>query len=312
QLYQLSGTLRTRVLRGMVEPAWANGHIGLAGAPHAAAWIAMLQHLRHRVSARAGEWHDFGIHGGPVRIAGDAALVPNPSDVRTRVREDDRLWLQSPDQRPGARPIVHLLASAGAFTVGAVEPDFMNATVLREQLGELRAVEIVIAGRVTVRMLVPVPRRKVQSSPEPLRRTRVHELAHDVARAASPRASGHAVFCCFCWPETEAVVMLGREDHCAEASAARAPRPLPRIEVRGREQGGILLSVTPFAIGEGVHAKVHEHRQLVALPLELRGRGVRPCAESDPWEDQRPRDGGEELPAASGRHGWRGDRGLGG
>src|SRR5688572_1378747 len=48
------------------------------------------------------------------------------------------------------------------------------------------------------------------------------------------------------------------------------PGPLPGIELCRREDGGRFLPVTPLAIGKGVHTEVDEHRELVALPLELR------------------------------------------
>ena len=70
-------------------------------------------------------------------------------------------------------------------------------------------------------------------------------------------------------------MMLGREDHRAEAARLRGTRPLPRIQVRRREDRRILAAVAPLAIGEGVDAEVQEERELVALPRELRGRRAR-------------------------------------
>jgi hypothetical protein len=66
-------------------------------------------------------------------------------------------------------------------------------------------------------------------------------------------------------------MVLGREDHHAEASAPRGARPLPGIERRGREDARIFFSVAPLAVRERVDAEVKEEGKLVSLPLELGG-----------------------------------------
>ena len=65
--------------------------------------------------------------------------------------------------------------------------------------------------------------------------------------------------------------MFRREDHRAEPRLLRHTSPLPGVEFRGRKDGGRFLAVPPLAIGEGVHAEVDEHRELIALPLQLGG-----------------------------------------
>ncbi len=71
-------------------------------------------------------------------------------------------------------------------------------------------------------------------------------------------------------------MVLGRQNHRAEAGVARGARPLPaRPAPAGANERGILVAVAPLAIAERVHAEVEKHRQLVALPLELRRRGAR-------------------------------------
>ncbi len=72
------------------------------------------------------------------------------------------------------------------------------------------------------------------------------------------------------WPQAEAVVVLGGQDHGTEAGRAGGARPLTGIEPVRVEDRRILGAVSPLAVGEGVHAEVEEHRQLVALPGELR------------------------------------------
>ena len=142
---------------------------------------------------------------------------------------------------------------------------------MRQQLRQLVGVDVVVARRVAVGRMIPVPRREIQPGAESFGAARVDELADDIAAAAPPRTLRHRVRRRPGWPEAEAVVMLGGEDHRAEPGGARLPWPRPRVE-RGRiEDAGIFAAVAPLAIGEGVDAEVQEERELVALPRELRG-----------------------------------------
>ena len=125
--------------------------------------------------------------------------------------------------------------------------------------------------------MVAVPRREVQSRAEPLGSTGVHELANDVALPAAERARGDRVSRRGSRPETEAVVMLRREDQRAEAGGLRRACPLSRVEPSRIEDGRVFLAVPPFTVGEGVHPEMEEHRQLVALPGQLRLARHREC-----------------------------------
>src|SRR4029078_2172029 len=104
-----------RVLRRVVEPAGTDREVAFTRTPRAAVGIAVLQHLRRRVAADAGDADDVGVDGGPVGIAGDAALVADPADVGAGVGEHHRTRLQLPHQAPRARPAVVLLLPALAY-----------------------------------------------------------------------------------------------------------------------------------------------------------------------------------------------------
>src|SRR5262249_8484253 len=187
----------------------------------------------HRGDARtalAWKRDDGGIDGRPVRLAGDAAFVADPPDIRARVREHHRLRLQLADERPRARPVVLLLLAVWSLAVRAVEPDFVDRAVPRQQFGELVAVEVVVARRVAVARLVPIPRSRVQPGSQPSPPTRLYECAADVAAAAAKRARRHRMRRRLRRPQTEAVVMLRGEDHRAEAARFRSASPLPRVE----------------------------------------------------------------------------------
>src|SRR4029079_5998255 len=98
----------------------------------------------------------------------------------------------------------------------------------------------------------------------------VHELAHHVAAAAPERRALDRVLRGLRRPQAEAVVMLRGENHRAEAAGPGRTRPLPGVELRGREDRRALRAVAPLSVGEGVDAEMEEQRQRVALPFELR------------------------------------------
>ena len=168
-----------------------------------------------------------------------------------------------------ARPVVDLALPVGAFPVGAVEPHLADRPVAGEQLAELRRIDVVVARRVAVGGLMPVPRAQVEAGAEPLSAAGIHELAHHVARAVAPWRGAHGVVGRPCGPEAEAVVVLGGQHHRPGAGGAGGAGPGARIERGGREEGRALSPVTPFAAGEGVDGEVHEDGDLFALPAEL-------------------------------------------
>ena len=266
------GRLHPRVLGRMVKPARPNRRVRLRRAPHRAVAIPVLQRVDDAWTADAWRRHSRRIDGGPVRLAGRAVLVAAPADVGPRVREDDGIRLEFLDETERARPVVDLPLPVGSFAVGAVEPHFVEPAVLRQQLGQLIGVDVVVSRRVAVGGMIPVPRRQIEPGAEPFGPAGIDELAHHVAAAATPRAFRDGVRRRFGRPETEPVVMLGGEDHGPEAGGACGPGPGASVERGRREDRGILAAVTPLAVGEGIDAEVQEERELVALPRELRGR----------------------------------------
>src|SRR5262249_11279686 len=133
----------------------------------------------------------------------------------------------------------------------------------------------VVPRRIAVGRVVPVPRREIQTRLESVRATRVGELAHDVPMTVSKRARGDGMRSRLRWPETEAIVMLRRENERSRSGRTRGARPLPRVEVGWREDRRVLTPVAPLAVGERVDAEMKKERQLVALPVELRRRRTR-------------------------------------
>ena len=266
---ELLHRLHALVLSGVIEPAGTDRGVGLGGPPHRAVRVAVLQGGDHRVTRRAGIRHRGGIHRGPVGIARRAAFVAAPAYVGTSIGKHHRVRLQAAHQSEDARPVIDLAAPVGSLAIGAVEPHLGDRPVVCEQLGQLIAIEVVVARRIPVHWRVAIPRRQVQPGPQPLGATGVGELLHHVAGAAAPRASRHGVLGHPAGPQAEAVVVLGGENERSGPSGFGGTGPLSGVEGAGGEDGGILASVAPLTIGEGVDAEMQEQRQLFPLPREL-------------------------------------------
>src|SRR5205085_11683079 len=152
---------------------------------------------------------------------------------------------------------------------------------------------------------MPIPRREIEAGIESLRPTRIDELTHDVTLAVAPGAVRDGLVGRLRGPETKAIVVLGGEDEGSKACRARAPRPLPRVELRGGEDGRIFAAGPPLAVGEGVDAEMQEHRELVTLPLELRARTPRARCSQRQCETRREQGAAqlrEEIPTGWERH----------
>ena len=64
------------------------------------------------------------------------------------------------------------------------------------------------------------------------------------------------------------MVLCGK-DHLFYACLPAHTHPLPGVELRGIEQRWVFCPGTPFAVGEGVDAKMKKSRQLQLLPAQL-------------------------------------------
>src|SRR5450759_3245400 len=99
--------------------------------------------------------------------------------------------------------------------------------------------------------------------------TSLHEFPDDVALARSPRTRCDRVTGGALGPQTEAVVMLGRQDERSSAGVSRGASPLTGVQRRRHPDRRVLMPVAPLAIGEGIHTEVQEESELVTLPGEL-------------------------------------------
>ena len=240
---------------------------------------SLVAHIAGRGRAAIGA---HGIVSGPARIAGYAAFVAHPADVRTHVAEDHRVGLQLAHQLPGARPVVvsvlvdePLLARAAIKTVaavGAVVPHLEDGTVAGEQFAKLPPVDFDVL-RATVVSAVAVPRRKVDAESDAVAPGGFRDIAHHVAVAAAPRARTNRVFRGGGGPQAETVMMLGGEDDAFHAGLRQRFHDRVRVESRGGEKVWILVAVAPLLAGERIHGEMQKRGGFELMPAELpRGR----------------------------------------
>src|SRR4029079_3738619 len=116
----------------------------------------------------AGIRDDIRIDRGPIWIAGDAAFVAAPANVRPGIGEHDGVRLQTSHERPDAWPIITLTLAVRSLTVRTVEPHLGDLPISREQLGELLTIEFVVSIGIAVGRIVPVPRGQLQDHADAL------------------------------------------------------------------------------------------------------------------------------------------------
>ena len=249
-----------RLVPGLPEPAVPQGHVA----------------LRRQVPRPAEAEHRVGVHvvrrdvdDVLHRVGREAVLVADPPDVGVAHVEDHGTRLMLPHDAGDPFPVVDTTRGSGA-----VEPHLDEIAVLRAELGQLRAVDLVVGDRIRIARLVPVPGREVKSETHPGLGAGIGELADDVAVAVPPGARRDRVVRRRGRPEAEPVVVLRGEHDVRGSRRTRGVHPLPRVELRRIEPGCGQGAVAPLHAEEGVEPEVQEDADAVPLPLQLGGRGV--------------------------------------
>ena len=250
--------LRLRVNDRLGHRGLLLGHLGDVGALE----VVALEVLAHSIVIHRG-----GGHHAPLALARQARLVAHPAHIRPR-DGDDTLGVALADGGIEAVPVILLALTVGPLAAGAIEPNLVDGAIVIEELVELPHKEVVV-GRRTIARLVAIPRREVHPHAHPLGLARRHELAADVPPPPAPRRGSHRVLRQLARPKAEAIVMLRREDGQLNPRRLRRADPLPAIERSGVELPGILLAIAPLAASVGIHPKVEEGGQLIALPSHL-------------------------------------------
>ena len=268
----------------MVEPSRSDGHVALCRHPLIAVGMSLLQLVVFLIA-----WeHVASAQERPVGGMGVTLFVAHPSAARSAVREHDALRLQLVNQLVGAVVLVVCAAVDGArflgtaipsvAAVGSIEPNLEDVAVAREQLTQL-VVEVVHIKRRAVESLVPVPGREVYAKLQSVFLACRGQFAHHVALSVLVRRVAYAVVGVVGGPQAEAVVMLGRDDDTFQSRLDKGLRPLLAIEPGGVEGFQFGVAVPPFAVVEGVQAKMDEGVCLHLLPphLMLGGDGHHRC-----------------------------------
>src|SRR3990172_2209471 len=99
----------------MIKPAGAYGNIALADDPFCSMGIAGIQ----VALIRRSDDDVSCIYHRPVGLTGKAVLIANPPDIRTRVRKNKYVWLESFDQFPDFIPTIIRSSVDSSFFPGA-------------------------------------------------------------------------------------------------------------------------------------------------------------------------------------------------
>ena len=276
------------VLSGVIEPSGADGDIHLTGVPdqppplrgdggdpfHRAKVLGLgiemgdaAGVLLVRKVVEADDGND-----APLAFPGDTGLVPDPAGVRAH-DGDDGSGLDLADEGEIAGPIVDLALAVRPLAAGAVEPDLGDLAVVRQDLAELVLEVLVVAGRIPVARLVPVPWRKVNAECQAALPAGLGHLPDNVALPSPPRGILDRMLGEQARPEAESVMVFGRDDEALDPRGLDRLDPLAGIEIGRVEKPRVFRPLAPLAVGERVHAEMNKRLELERLPAELtRGR----------------------------------------
>ena len=265
-------TFELVVFPRMIEPARTYRDVALARQPCIAVGLAAGEIIEPFIAA--------ALYHAPIRLSGPALFVAYPADVGARAAENHRSGLQFVD-RP-ARPLVAVIglgvdaallvrtAVPAVAAVRAVEPVFEKRPVTGEQFAHL-VVEISDILLPPVFRMVAVPRRKIDAELESVPAAGIGQLPHQIPLAAAPRGVLHAVLGIGRRPETEPVVVLGREHHAFHSGGPERPHPLVAIQIRRVERRSRSIAVPPFHVVERIEPVMDEGVGFQLLPSELTG-----------------------------------------
>ena len=289
----------------------------------------LVDHLRHRLERAGGVGllpepaigeRDAG-NGRDRAFAGDllAGILLEPLDVAVVERRrgilarvevgDQAIGLEPLDERVDLVERHFVVGDPAPRRVPAVEHEHGDVAVVGQQLGEL-ALDQVDLGARDVEMpnvIAQVEDGKVKRDLEPFATKRIDVRPHHidatwrVLDARHRRGGG---------PETEAVVVLGREAAPGHPRRLGRARPLIGVERGGMEHRRGIVRIAPLAVLEGGEVEVVEHAEaevdklLLQLQERLRLAIVRRGGLRTPAERRRPK---AAAPAVA----WRNSRRVG-
>ena len=119
---------------------------------------------------------------------------------------------------------------------------------------------------------MPVPGREIEPELQSRLAAGLGQLADDVALAAFVGAVLDRMLRVLAGPQTEAIVMLGREDDHFHPGVFARLDPLAHVELGRVEDRRVFRALAPLFVREGVHRVVDERDEFQLLPGKLRRR----------------------------------------
>ena len=276
QVDQLFRCLHPLILLRMIEPSRTNGHITLGRHPLVAVDMSILQFRIIGIS----RIHLPLAQERPVGGTGKAFLVAHPAASRAAVGKDNGLRLDGIEHLINTRIVIIVFPVDGTgilrpaipavASVGSVEPHLKHRTIVRQQVVQLRIEIRKVIGR-TVVSLMTVPGRQVHRKLQSVFLTSLRQFLHHISLTVLPGRMLHAVLRAFERPQTEAIVMLGRQNHPLHAGLYQCPGPLLTVEFFRIEQFRVGISIAPFTVVESIQSKMNERISLHLLPCYLLG-----------------------------------------
>jgi hypothetical protein len=139
---------------------------------------------------------------------------------------------------------------------------------LSEELADLTAIVREVIRRAVI-STIAVPGRKINAQSEAVFLAGLGDFFHDVAFSVAPGTVLHGVFRELRRPKAESVVMFAGEDEAFHSRLDRGPSDLVGIKVGGVEHRFLLVAISPFLVGEGVHREMEEAVEFHFMPAEL-------------------------------------------
>ena len=221
----------------------------------------------------------LGSKSSPAGIFCLTGFVTYPTGIRTDIAEDCRVGLKLANQCKYLveriigvfvdDPLLLCPAIITVATVGTVEPDFINRTVIGEQFGQLVQV-IGDVFRPCVVFMIPVPGREVYAKFQTVLLARIGVFLYHVAFPVLPGRILHRIGIVeFRGPQAEAAMVLGNENEPFKSPGFGCRCNLVGVEFRRVKVCSWFVTVSPLQIGVGGRGKMYESEKLCLMPLHL-------------------------------------------
>ena len=214
----------------------------------------------------------------PVGSSGKSTLISYPTAPRSAIREDHRLRLQFINHLVSTRIIIVRFTVDGTYifcssvptvaSIGSIEPDFKDVSIISEQFIQL-LIEIIHILRRTIICLMPVPWRKINGKLDTVLLAGIRKFAYNITFTVFVRSIPDAIFCQLCRPQAEAVMMFGCQDHSFHTGVDKGLHPLLTVQTSRIKRFRIGVAIAPFPVIESIETEMHKGISFHLLPIYL-------------------------------------------